>query len=202
MTRTSDSHPLRIDAVEVPGSTGIIGLTFCPGKKQKAAMTGTWDRDIEKDLAAIRSWGGSVLISLIEEHEYVEMEVTELPQACAQHGIVWHGLPMIDGAIPDTAWEESWIKIQPSLHQTLQNGGRIVIHCKGGLGRTGLLAARILVEFGMPPIEAINQVRQARPGAIETIEQECYVLAVGEGPQPSTGIQSHLGMEVDDGFLP
>lgn len=55
MTRTSDSHPLRIDAVTVPGSTGLVGLTFCPGKKQRAAMTGIWDRDIDKDLATIRS---------------------------------------------------------------------------------------------------------------------------------------------------
>lgn len=178
MTRTSDSHPLRIDAVEVPYCAGLIGMTFCPGKKQKAAMTGTWDRDIEKDLATIRNWGGSVLISLIEAHEFVELGVTELPQACVQHGIAWRGLPIIDGAIPDTAWEDNWIKVQPSLHRTLREGGRIVIHCKGGLGRTGLLAARILVEFGMPPSEAINQVRQARPGAIETYEQEHYVLAV------------------------
>lgn len=183
MTRTSDSHPLRIDAVTVPGSTGLIGLTFCPGKKQKAAMTGIWDRDLDKDLATIRSWGGSVLISLIEEHEFVELGVTELPQACLQHGIVWHGLPIVDGAIPDTVWEESWIKIRPSLHQTLREGGRIVIHCKGGLGRTGLLAARILVEFGRSPDEAIRQVRQARPGAIETVEQEHYVLATPYDPE-------------------
>lgn len=175
MTRTSDTHPLRIDAVTVPGCAGLIGLTFCPGKKQKAAMTGVWDRDIDKDLAAIRSWGGSTLISLIEAHEYVELEVTELPYTCLQHGMAWYGLPIVDGAIPDAAWEKNWIKARPSLHQTLREGGRIVIHCKGGLGRTGLLAARILVEFGMPPDEAIKQVRHARPGAIETIEQESYV---------------------------
>lgn len=175
MIRTSDSHPLRIDPVEVPGSTGLIGLTFCPGKKQKVAMTGAWDRDLEKDLATIRAWGSSVLISLIEAYEFIELEVTELPQTCLQYDIAWHGLPIVDGAIPDQDWEDNWRKISPSLHQTLREGGRIVIHCKGGLGRTGLLAARILVEFGMPPVEAIKQVRQARPGAIETIEQESYV---------------------------
>lgn len=183
MTRTSDTHPLRIDAVAIPNSTGLIGLTFCPGKKQKAAMTGIWDRDLDKDLASIRVWGGSVLISLIEEHEFVELEVTELPQACAQRGIVWHGLPIVDGAIPDQRWEANWKHIAPSLHQTLREGGRIVIHCKGGLGRTGLLAARILIEFGMSPADAIERVRQARPGAIETIEQEHYVLVTPYGPE-------------------
>ncbi len=37
MTRTSDTHPLRIDPVEIPGNRGLIGLTFCPGKKHEAA---------------------------------------------------------------------------------------------------------------------------------------------------------------------
>ena len=177
MIRTSDTHPLRIDPVAIPGSAGLIGMTFCPGKKQPAAMTGAWNRDIDKDLATIRAWGASVLISLIEAHEFVELQVPELPRVCRRYDLVWHGLPMVDGSIPGVRWENRWKEVEPSLYQTLRAGGRIVIHCKGGLGRTGLLAARILVEFGMSPSEAIKQVRQARPGAIETVEQETYVRA-------------------------
>lgn len=37
--KTSQDHPLKIDSVAVPGSTGRIGMTFCPGKKQRGAMT-------------------------------------------------------------------------------------------------------------------------------------------------------------------
>ena len=51
----------------------------------------------------------------------------------------------------------------------------MVIHYRGGLGRTGTVAARLLVEFGMGPEEAIAAVRKARPGAIENAEQEDYV---------------------------
>jgi ADP-ribosyl-[dinitrogen reductase] hydrolase len=51
-----------------------------------------------------------------------------------------------------------------------------VIHCLGGLGRTGTIAGRLLVELGSDPETAILQVRRARPGTIQSIMQECYVL--------------------------
>ena len=51
----------------------------------------------------------------------------------------------------------------------------MVVHCKGGLGRAGTVAALMLVELGMAPDEAIRTVRAARKGAIETREQERYI---------------------------
>jgi protein-tyrosine phosphatase len=51
-----------------------------------------------------------------------------------------------------------------------------VIHCRGGVGRSGLVAGLILVERGCAPRDAIRQVRISRPGAIETAAQEQYVV--------------------------
>jgi ADP-ribosyl-[dinitrogen reductase] hydrolase len=55
--KTSINDPLRIAAVSPPGSTGVIGLTLCPGKKDSARG---WDRDLDIDVAAIRDWGADV----------------------------------------------------------------------------------------------------------------------------------------------
>lgn len=44
------------------------------------------------------------------------------------------------------------------------------------IGRTGLAACRLLIELGMAPHEALTAVRAARPGAIETLAQQRYVL--------------------------
>ena len=44
---------------------------------------------------------------------------------------------------------------------------------------TGIIGARLLIELGMEPTTAVRQVRAARPGAIETREQEKYVLDIG-----------------------
>ena len=49
--RTSTSHPLKIDEVSAGAGMGKIGITFCPGKKQKTAHTGEWNRDLSIDLS-------------------------------------------------------------------------------------------------------------------------------------------------------
>ena len=60
----------------------------------------------------------------------------------------------------------------------LRSGRDVLVHCRGGLGRAGTIAARLLIELGMEPATAIRQVRAVRPGAIETLEQEKYVLGI------------------------
>jgi protein-tyrosine phosphatase len=49
------------------------------------------------------------------------------------------------------------------------------MHCRGGLGRAGMISARLLVESGVEPTAAMERVRAARPGAIETPRQEEWV---------------------------
>ena len=43
-------------------------MTFCPGKHQSDAASGAWTRDLGTDLEAIRAWGASALVTLVEEH--------------------------------------------------------------------------------------------------------------------------------------
>lgn len=59
MNKTSQTHPLRIDSVAVPGTAGVIGMTLCPGKVQRFALTGSWARDLDTDLQAIQAWGAT-----------------------------------------------------------------------------------------------------------------------------------------------
>ena len=172
--KTSQSHPLRIDVIELD-SGGMIGMTFCPGKKQKNALSGEWDRDLDTDLQVIVDWGATAIISLIEEHEFVELDVTELPMKIKKAGIEWHHLPIKDRGIPTESFEEEWNSFGKRVHDILHSGEKIVIHCMGGLGRTGLVAARLLVELGETTDNSINRVRLARRGAIETLEQLEYV---------------------------
>ncbi len=174
MTRTSSSHPLLI--AEAAASDGVIGLTFCPGKKDKAALTGAWDRDLAVDLKVIADWGAVAVVTLLEDHELTLLKVPELGAMVKAKHMGWFHLPIKDVSIPDQGFEARWGEAGEALRGLLRCGGRVLLHCRGGLGRTGLLAARLMVELGSPPQRAIQAVREARPGAIETAAQEQHVL--------------------------
>src|SRR5262249_57613282 len=98
-----------------------------------------------------------------------------LPQEVEARGMRWLHLPIPDGSVPSEAFEGLWREQAGRFHASLKRGGRVLVHCRGGLGRSGMVAARLLVESGMTPEKAIVAVRQIRPRANETPGQEAYV---------------------------
>lgn len=179
--RTSATHPLQIAEVRPALASGRIGITFCPGKKQADALTGSWNRDLATDLDAIAAWGACALVTLVEEHELHELAVADMGEQVRCRHMAWFHLPISDYNVPDSTFETRWDESGAQLRALLAHGFDIVIHCKGGLGRAGMIAARLLVELGKPADEAIRSVRAVRPGAIETVDQERYLLRLAEG---------------------
>lgn len=174
--RTSQTHPLRIAVVESAHAHGRIGITFCPGKKQEDALTGGWDRDLRADLDVISAWDAVAVVTLIEAHEIERLGVGRLGPEIIERHMDWYHLPIRDVSTPDDAFETLWAKTGEGLRARLLDGFNVVVHCKGGLGRAGLVAARLLVELGEDAHHAIDKVRSARPGAIETSEQLAHVM--------------------------
>ena len=77
------------------------------------------------------------------------------------------------------AFERAWADgAGERARDILRRGGTVVSHCRGGIGRAGTVASRLLIELGAAtPEEALRRVRKARPGAVETWEQEQHVLS-------------------------
>ena len=175
--RTSETDPLQIATLEVGDRGGAFGVTFAPGKKQAIAMTGAWNRDLDADLVAIRTWGAGHLVTLLEPHEFVELGVQLLAERADAAGLSWYGLPITDGSAPDSRFLEPWRRLGPQFVKALQKGERIVVHCKGGLGRAGTAACLLLLDSATATgaDEAMACVRAVRPGAIETLEQENFL---------------------------
>jgi ADP-ribosyl-[dinitrogen reductase] hydrolase len=174
--KTSQSHPLRIDPVLTRDGRGTIGLTFCPGKHHTGNQ-GNWRRDLRLDLQSIRDFGAVALITLMEEWELEKYQapLASLSAQAAEAGLAWYHLPIKDVSVPDERFESLWPDTGSKLRNILSSGGSIVIHCLGGLGRTGTIAGRLLVELGDDPEVAIRKIRTARPDSIETPAQERYV---------------------------
>jgi ADP-ribosyl-[dinitrogen reductase] hydrolase len=178
MKRTSITHPLQIAALSAGPTLGRVGVTFCPGKYDRHAMSGYWDRDLSLDLDAIRTWGAAAVVTLVEKKELVTLRVERLGNEVVRRGMLWFHLPIVDASTPDEAFEREWKVAGYELRTLLRSGRDVLVHCRGGLGRAGTIAARLLIEFGMEPATAIRQVRAVRPDAIETHGQEKYVLGL------------------------
>lgn len=179
---TSKNSPLRIDTIKLPGNRGHIGMTICPGKKDNGYSGNICNREIEEDLDAISTWGADAVVTLMEEFELEMLGVKSLSGLLKSRGIEWFHLPIRDVDIPNMAFEEIWFESGQQIKSILSGGGKVLLHCRGGIGRTGTIAARLLVEFGFKPAHAIDLVRKTRPGTIETAAQEQYVLKLRKWP--------------------
>ena len=195
--RDSQTHPLRIDTIHAPTQTfvsggGLIGVTFCPGKKQPDAATGAWDRDLRTDIEAIVEWSDGTpvtLVSLLERDEFgtLGVDIKDLKAMLQEHEMAWLHLSIADGHAPDVGFEMRWHHAGPNLLGELEDGHNVVVHCKGRLGRAGTVAARLLIEMGMSVEDAMDEVRQARPSAIETRTQEQYLHSLAGLPDKAPG---------------
>jgi ADP-ribosylglycohydrolase/protein-tyrosine phosphatase len=173
--RTSDSDPILVDFVplEGVGVSGRLGMTFAPGKRQLDRME-PWMRDLRKDLARLRTeYRTDVLVVLLEIEEMVQLGIRDLLPQTTAHNIETVWLPIPDGSAPSSP--DLLVSVVTRLVALLRSGRTIVVHCKGGLGRTGLVCACCLVALGQTPAAAIDAVRRARYGTVETRSQELMV---------------------------
>ncbi len=175
MVATSETHPLEINSVRVPGGTGLIGMTLCPGKCQGNGGQAIWARDLETDLNVIKGWGASLVVSLLDDAEFMRLQVPQLGRRVEAWGMRWWHLPIFDGNAPGQSFTAAWPAKTEALLERLRVGERVLLHCKGGLGRTGTVAAMLLIDAGLSPADAIEAVREARPQTIENAAQENYL---------------------------
>ncbi|MDP9266688.1 MAG: tyrosine-protein phosphatase [Chloroflexota bacterium] len=158
-------------------------MTFAPGKKQRFAVSGSWDRDLTEDLRILRDrHQADTLVVLLEEHELEELAITDLAEAADKAGIRVTRFPIPDGGTPNSMSDTR--ALVEGIVRELRDGRTVVVSCKGGLGRTGLVAACALVALGASASQAIAGVHDARGGTIENGAQENFVNRFGQGAPP------------------
>jgi len=98
-----------------------------------------------------------------------ELGAGDLPRWLKAKRLRWVHFPVVDFQAPRDGAD--WSVVSVPAAQLLDWGGTVLLHCRGGLGRSGMVALRLMIESGEDPAAALARLRAARPGAIETEPQ-------------------------------
>ncbi|MFZ5481648.1 MAG: isochorismatase family protein [Myxococcota bacterium] len=157
---------LRVDWVPMD-FPGRLGMTLCPGRRDLG-------RDLGEDLRVLREEGITHVIPLLGADELADLGVADLGARVTAAGMYCWPLPVRDQGAPSPRETSALVE---DVLAVMQAGGRVLLHCRGGLGRTGTIAACVLVRLGVEPDEAIRVVRTARQSSrcVENAAQEGFV---------------------------
>ena len=163
-----------VSRIEIPGHKASLLLTAFPGRTSANTFSA---KKMASIFGLLEQERCSHFLSLVEDDEFSYYCGKALLEDEAKKRLIkLVHLPIADMDIPKNNTLNELNKIRPKLLTAIKTDRSIAIHCMGGLGRSGTVAAIILADLGIPLQSAICVVRQFRPGAIETRAQENFVL--------------------------
>jgi protein-tyrosine phosphatase len=144
-----------------------------PGKLALAARPrgGDW---LEDEMINWKRMGVDVVLSLLTAEEEDDLGLGNEREVAGRSGMAFLNLPIPDRDVPNS--ETELTGILESLNENLSSSRNVVIHCRQGVGRSGLVAACLLASKGLNPESAVQQISVARGLAIpETQEQRDWI---------------------------
>jgi protein-tyrosine phosphatase len=132
---------------------------------------GDWLPD---ELTSWKHAGIDVVLSLLTPEEQRNLDLIMEAAESQKQGLVFTSFPIPDREVP--ASEAKFSEALRGASEGLSRGKNLLIHCRQGVGRTGLFAACLLIRTGMSPSAAVDIVSAARGVSVpETIEQRDWI---------------------------
>jgi len=144
-----------------------------PGKIALSARPrgGDWLGD---EVSNWKRAGVDSVLSLLESQEENDLRLQEESTEVRSRGLGFSSFPIPDRQVPSS--EARLAQLLEKVDRTLSSGKNVLIHCRQGIGRSGLVAACLLVKKGMSPGTAIEKISSARGVAVpETEEQREWI---------------------------
>jgi protein-tyrosine phosphatase len=132
---------------------------------------GDW---LEEDVAEWKRAGVKAVLSLLTPQEQKELELRDEANEVRRQALEFSSFPIPDLEVPRA--EAQLADTLDSVTAQLSAGKNVLVHCRQGIGRTGLIAACLLIKSGMSPGAAVDIVSAARGMAVpETPEQREWI---------------------------
>jgi protein-tyrosine phosphatase len=142
---------------------------------------GDW---LEDEVRSLRQDGFQIVVSMLTREEAEELDLTQEDAIVRDHGLQFLNYPVPDRGVPNS--RESAREFLEKLHVDLLAGKKIAVHCRGSVGRAGLIASGLLVLSGIDPADAFREVTAVRGiSAPETAEQKDWVVTLALEPARS-----------------
>ncbi len=144
-----------------------------PGNLAVAARPrgGDW---LDDEIASWQEAGIEMVLSLLTAKEERELDLASEAAAVRARGMKFISFPIPDQEIPTSATELA--AALEAIEANLVAGKNALIHCRQGIGRSGMAAACLLVSKGLSPESAVARVSEARGLKVpETREQRQWI---------------------------
>ena len=130
---------------------------------------------LDRDISALKDLGISNVICLLETTESSELGLDNEHSACTARGLTFSRFPIKDYGVPEPTLLHPFIN---TIYTDICNGAATVVHCRGGIGRTGLVCACLLIKAGYSTENAIALVTEKRQKTVpETAEQIATIMS-------------------------
>ena len=144
-----------------------------PGRLALAARPrgGDW---LEDEMASWRRAGGDIVLSLLTPEEEADLDLEAEEKEAKAQGLEFWSFPIADREVPRS--ETQLAAVLERVDRALSAGKNVVLHCRQGVGRTGLVAACLLVSKGISPESAVETLSAVRGVPVpETLEQRRWI---------------------------
>lgn len=136
---------------------------------------GDWLAD---EVSGWKRMGIDVVVSLLHRYEADELAIVEEEALCQRHDIQYRSFPIQDRGTPQSSTE--FLALADEIAASVNQGRAVAVHCRAGIGRSGLLAAAVLLRLGVEASDAFAIVSKARglrvpdtSGQIEWFSAHC-----------------------------
>ena len=144
-----------------------------PGRLAVASRPrgGDW---LEDEMSDWRKAGIDTVLSLLMAEEEKDLDLKNEARKVKAQGMKFMSFPIPDRQVPRS--ESEVAATVEELDADLSSGKNVVVHCRQGIGRTGLVAACLLVTKGLSPGAAVESLSAARGLQVpETAEQRRWI---------------------------
>lgn len=149
---------------ELPLRNGWLGIAPIPGRTA----------DYRVDFARLLRWQPTLVLTMTTLREMIRVGAEDFGTDLNAAGVLWRHLPIADFGAPEDETNALWPEVSKLAHAELDKGGKVLAHCYGGCGRSGMALMRLMVEAGEDADPALERLRDVRACAVEAEEQRAW----------------------------